>query len=430
MPAKPTTLEQWLEYIQSIHFRSLNLSLDRVRRVKYLLRLERLPIIISIAGTNGKGSSAAMLESVLLSVGGSVGTYTSPHLTHYGERIRINGRSASDSQLVTAFAKVELARADIPLTYFEFGTLVALWLFQKTGVQIAILEVGMGGRLDAVNIETPDVSLLTNVGIDHEQWLGVGKERIGTEKAGILRFQGLAVINDPDPPGSVIDRVRRLRCRYLLYGTDYQEMESEIHWDWMFCNPAIWSVTPEFGLPKPGLRGAHQVQNAAGVVATLKLLSPVLSVSRGELEKGLKQSNIRGRLEIWSGSVEKIVDVCHNVAAVVCLGNYLSQQPVTGRTLVIFSMLKDKAAAAIVRELKNSVDQWYLTEIAEERAMPLVELKTILSEAGETAVCSCRTPEVALSQSIEAARSGDRIVIFGSTYLAGAILPLLDHENA
>ena len=302
MSVKPTTFNQWLEYIQSIHFRSLNLSLDRVRRVKYLLQLERFPIIISIAGTNGKGSSAAMLESVLLSAGKKVGTYTSPHLVHYGERIRINGRPVRESQLVTAFAKVELARSDIPLTYFEFGTLVALWLFQQAGVQMAILEVGMGGRLDAVNIETPDVALLTHVGIDHEQWLGIGRERIGAEKAGILRFQGLAVVNDPDPPGSVIDRVRKLRCKCLFYGADYQDIETETHWDWMFCNSTIRSFVPEFGLPKPGLRGVHQLKNAAGVVAALKLLDPVLSVSRGELERGLKRPNIRG-VNCWNGSL-------------------------------------------------------------------------------------------------------------------------------
>ena len=216
----PATMEQWLDHIQSLHFRSQVHSLDRVRRVRHLLRLGRSPIVITVGGTNGKGSSAAILESVLQNSGRKVGTYTSPHLIEYQERIRIGGTEVKATVLMQAFAAVEAARQAIPLTFFEFGTLAALWLFQRAAVEVAILEVGMGGRLDAVNTEVPDVVLLTPIAIDHERWLGSDTEQIGREKAGILRFKGRAVINDSNAPDSVIDRVRCLQCKwYLQYGS-------------------------------------------------------------------------------------------------------------------------------------------------------------------------------------------------------------------
>ena len=369
-----------------------------------------------------------MLEAVFLGMSVKVGTYTSPHILHYGERIRINGIPANDSQLVRAFEAVEYARQDIPLTYFEFGTLAALYLFKNAHIAVAILEVGMGGRLDAVNVETPDVVLLTKIDIDHEPWLGVGREKIGSEKAALFRLNGQAVINDPDPPDSVIETAHQLGCQTALLGVDYVVNNEGSRWDWMPKAGSSRNFLPEMGLPQPNLSGDHQLQNAAGIIAVLQVLRPHLSISRGALEDCLMKANVCGRLQIIPGTVEIIVDVGHNVNAVGALAKYIVQNPVTGKTFAIFSLLKDKDIVSIVTILKQEIDRWYLTELDEDRGMTQAQLEIGMSKCGVKSMTLCDSPRDALMQSQTDAKPGDRILICGSTYLASAILPLVQHD--
>ena len=429
MASIPASLEQWLDHIQSIHFRSRVQGLDRVRRVRHVLRLGRPPIVITVGGTNGKGSSAAILESVLQNAGRKVGTYTSPHLIEYRERIRIDGMDVRAALLVQAFTAVEAARQAIPLTFFEFGTLAALWVFQQAAVEVAILEVGMGGRLDAVNTEVPDVVLLTPIAIDHERWLGSGTEQIGGEKAGILKFKGLTVINDPNAPDSVMDRVRGLRCKCLQYGHDYVDQAAGKLWNWQPRKTAVAGLTAENELPKPSLSGSHQVVNAAGVVAVLKLLGPQMAVSRRALVEGLQAQSIRGRLEVYRGPPEVIVDVGHNVSAVDRLVDFLEQRPVAGRTLGVFSMLRDKPTAAVVERLRGTIGRWHIAELQGNRALPGAELEKVMLAHATVSVRSWGSPQEAFHGAWEDAQPIDRIVVFGSAYLAGAILQILDHES-
>ena len=429
MSSIPASLEQWLDHIQSIHFRSRVHSLDRVRRVRHVLRLIRPPIVITVGGTNGKGSSAAILESVLQSAGRKVGTYTSPHLIEYQERIRIGGTNVKAALLVQAFTAVEFARQAIPLTFFEFGTLAALWLFQQAAVEVAILEVGMGGRLDAVNTEVPDVVLLTPIGIDHERWLGSGTEQIGREKAGIFKFKGRTVINDSNAPDSVMDRVCYLQCKYLQYGHDYVDRAVGKHWDWQPRNTTMDWLTAENGLPKPLLLGKHQVVNAAGVVAVLKMLGPQVAVTRAALMEGLRAQAIRGRLEVYRGPPEVIVDVGHNVSAADRLVEFLDERPIAGCTLGVFSMLKDKPTVAVVERLRGAIGCWHIAELQEDRALPGAELEKIVFEGTTASVHCWGSPQEAFRGAWEEAQPVDRIVVFGSAYLAGAILQTLDHES-
>ena len=429
MASTPTSLNQWLDHIQSIHFRSRVTSLDRVRRVRHILRLGRPPIVISVGGTNGKGSSASMLESVLQSAGRKVGTYTSPHLIEYRERIRIDGTDVNTELLVQAFAAVEDARREIPLTFFEFGTLAALRLFQQAAVDVAILEVGMGGRLDAVNTEAPDVVLLTPISIDHERWLGSGTEQIGGEKAGILRFNGRTVINDSNAPNSVMDRLRCLRCKYLQYGHDYVDRPAGKLWNWEPLKTGALLLKAENQLPKPSLSGRHQVVNAAGVVAVLKLLGPQMGISRRALMEGLRVQSIRGRLEVHRGPPEVIVDVGHNVSAADRLVKFLDDRPIAGRTLGVFAMLRDKPTAAVVERLRGVIGHWYIAELHEDRALPGAELVKVILARVKVSVRSWGSPQEAFHGAREDAQPADRIVVFGSAYLAGAILQLLDQES-
>jgi dihydrofolate synthase/folylpolyglutamate synthase len=385
--------------------------------------------VITVGGTNGKGSSAAILESVLQSAGRKVGTYTSPHLIEYQERIRIGGTNVKAALLVQAFTAVEFARQATPLTFFEFGTLAALWLFQQASVEVAILEVGMGGRLDAVNTEVPDVVLLTPIGVDHERWLGSDTEQIGREKAGILKFKGRTVINDPNAPDSVMDRVCYLQCKCLQYGRDYVDRAVGKQWDWRPRNTTIDWLTAEHGLPKPLLLGKHQVVNAAGVVAVLKMLEPRVAVTRAALMEGLRVPAIRGRLEIYRGPPEVIVDVGHNVSAADRLVEFLDERPVAGRTLGVFSMLKDKSTVAVVERLRGAIACWHIAELQGDRALPGPELEKIVFEGTAASVHCWGSPQEALRGAREEAQLADRIVVFGSAYLAGAILQTLDHES-
>ena len=429
MKSLPKTLDHWILYIQSIHFRALDLNLDRVRRVKHILHLRRRPIVIVVAGTNGKGSSVAMLESIFHCDGRKVGTFTSPHLIRYQERIRVSGVEVAEVNLIEAFSKIEIARGVIPLTFFEFGAIAALLLFQEAEVEIAILEVGLGGRLDAVNTENPDITLITPISMDHEHWLGNSREQIGKEKAGILKFRSKLVINDPDPPKSLLMRAKLLDCPLVRYGVDYIADGDGQHWNWRPMGPFWKEIRVEKSLPLAALAGDHQLINAAGVVSVLQLMGMREVISRVALENGLKSQFIRGRLETHKGPPEVIVDVAHNISAAECLLKYLEDHPVVGRTFCVFSALIDKPAEELVRICSSVVDWWYIAELSDKRAQPLKQLKNAMVSVGIRCVKSWKSPEEAFFAARDMAEPPDRIVVFGSTYLAGVILKILEDEH-
>jgi len=415
------TLSDWLAYIESVHPRTIDLSLDRPRRVMHQLRPVRPAVVITIAGTNGKGSTAAMLDAVYRAAGYRVGTYTSPHLVQYGERVRINGKHARDDKLCQAFCRVDRARGKIPLTYFEFGTLAALDIFSGSDLDIWILEVGMGGRLDAVNILDPDLAVITSVGMDHEAWLGDSRNAIGKEKAGILRFRGRSVISDPSPPAALLLRVEALDCQVRLINRDYRIRK---------VGKGRWSFTAD-GHFWPGcsvldsceIHGTSPVwaQNVAGVLASLRSLKDLAPVEANHLEV-LRNFSIPARQQHRPGPVTTWFDVAHNLQAVSALAEQLQAERVQGTTRAVFSMLQDKDIAGTIEVMKDCVDSWYLAELEGPRALGISELRTSLSGVEVADLTTSTLPRAVYRAALQDSQPGDRIVVFGSFYLVGDIL--------
>ncbi|MFZ0487343.1 MAG: folylpolyglutamate synthase/dihydrofolate synthase family protein, partial [Arenicellales bacterium] len=353
------SLEDWLAYIQTVHFRSIDMTLDRVQIVLSRLAPALSFKVVAVAGTNGKGSCATMLGSVLRAAGYRVGVYTSPHLVHFNERIQVDGPVA-DAELCRAFADIDALRSDIPLTYFEFATLAAVHVFERRAVDIAIMEVGMGGRLDAVNALPVDASLITNVELDHMQWLGKDRETIGYEKAHIMRGGRTSVYSGPCPPDSVWDHASRIGTRLLVAGRDYSYQASGAGWRWTGPGGEDWL------LETPAIPGPAQVANAAGVLALLTAWDAV-HVDHTAALRGLRNARIRARCEIVARRPMVLVDVAHNLSAVETLTEQLAANPVAGKTTAVFGMLRDKDPVAVVRAMDPWVDAWCLATIDDER---------------------------------------------------------------
>ncbi len=411
------TLAEWLAWQETLHPTAIDLGLERVSAVATKLGLlTPKHILITVAGTNGKGSSVALLESILTSAGYRVGAYTSPHLLHYNERIRIARQEVTDADLVMVFDRIDKARGDISLSYFEFGTLAALVLFQQTDLDVAVLEVGLGGRLDAVNIQDADCALVTGIGIDHVEWLGPDRESIGREKAGIFRAGRPAICSDPAPPATV--RVAAAGLAANWYGLDeqYGYRLSDTHWDWW--GPGL-SLNE---LPFPALPGPVQVQNAAGVLMALHSIRQQLPVAEHAIHTGLQQMRLRGRFDIVPGPVECIFDVAHNPHAAAQLAAALATRPCGGRTFAVCGMLADKDAAGVAAALQTQVQMWYLggldgvrgqSAVALAMRMALPELHRHLFADVSAAFAAART----------AADAGDRILVFGSFHTIAEVLP-------
>jgi dihydrofolate synthase/folylpolyglutamate synthase len=366
------TLQEWLDWQLLLHFKSIDLGLERVSTVANRLGINKIADqVITVAGTNGKGSTVTSYETWLQCAGYSVASYTSPHLLQYNERIKINRKMATDTMLCTAFEAIDQARGEIPLTYFEFGTLAALWLMQQEKLDFAILEVGLGGRLDAVNIIDADLVHLTSIGIDHQSWLGDTREKIGFEKAGVLR-EGIPVVcNDSEPPQSVLDEISRLNCNSLQYQRDFDMQVTD--------SPGcyLWKgLDVEFNLT-PVLPGVHQVQNLAGVVAGLHLLLGGSQVSAVNVDKNFAGTELIGRFQ----KVETLlpanvyVDVGHNHDAAKALAKNLSLlKTETGRLIVLLGMLDDKDSINFVSELNTVVDDWWLLTLDCDRGLSAEKL--------------------------------------------------------
>jgi dihydrofolate synthase/folylpolyglutamate synthase len=406
----------------------MDLQLDRVRRVLHRMSFVRPRWVVTVAGTNGKGSTIAVLESIYREAGFRVGAYTSPHLVNYCERFRIDGKDADETQLLTAFAKVEKARSGISLTYFEYSTLVALSLFQAGQVQIALLEIGLGGRADAVNAITPDIACITSIALDHEAWLGTNREEIGYEKAGIIRYRGRVVVNDPAPPNSVLDRSSLLGCSLRRVGVDYRFSSSNQEWCWD-ADPKFWTSARSYShLPLPSISGPLAVYHAAGALAVVESMQLSPSVSVKAIRSGLTRVALRGRIQVLRGAVEQVFDVAHNPAAVENLLAFLVQRPVVTRTHVVFSMLMDKDVVSVVKMISPIVDSWHLAELDGERAMPMGELLNVVATYASGLVLSYSDAVAAYRGGLSQARPGERLIVFGSFLLVGAILSDTESE--
>ena len=413
-------LEQWLAHIERQHPRSIELGLERVREVAVRLGLERpAGQVITVAGTNGKGSTVAFVEAIARAGGWKVGAYTSPHLLRYNERVRIGGEEASDEALAAAFAAVEAARGDTPLTYFEYGTLAALWLFQRAGLDLAVLEVGLGGRLDAVNLVDADVAVVTTVDIDHTDWLGHDREAIGREKAGIARPWKPLVLGEVDSPSSVLRHAYAIGANALRLGSDFfHEPVDAAQWRWR-------EVGAELLLPQPRLDAPAQRGNAATAIAALRALPRALP--EHAFAEGVASARAAGRLQRFSrDGIEVVVDVAHNAQAVRGLADWLRADPPAGATAAVFAALADKDAAAMVQALAPAVARWHLAGLeGTARGQDVAAFAARLATTAAAGGTRDDAVDAALARALAASKPGDRVLVFGSFHTAAAAIAML-----
>lgn len=363
-------LEQWLSYLEKLHPVGIDMGLQRIQAVAERLQLKLDSVIITVAGTNGKGSTCAMLEAMLIAAGYKVGVYSSPHLQTYNERIRLNGELASDVQIVAQFDRIERARADISLTYFEFATLAGLLLFQDQQVDVAVLEVGLGGRLDAVNMIDPDCAIITSVDIDHAEYLGSDREHIGWEKAHIFRAGRPAICADPVPPPSIARYAQEIGADLWQFGQDFNYSGDQQQWAY----GGREQRRP--GLAYPALRGANQLLNASAAMAALESLRLRLPVPAQALRLGLARATLPGRFQIMPGMPCVIFDVAHNPHAAGVLAQNLDSMPSYPKTVAVVGMYKDKDVAGVLRKLVGRVDHWFCASLDEPRGLSGQELAT------------------------------------------------------
>jgi dihydrofolate synthase/folylpolyglutamate synthase len=412
-----STLADWLQWQETLHPNPVDLGLDRVRAVADTLGLLQPACpVITVSGTNGKGSAVAMYESVLTRAGYRSGAYTSPHLRRYNERIRIAGQQVADAALCESFARIDAARGPTTLTYFEFGTLAALDLFARSEVDVLVLEVGLGGRLDAVNIVDADLAHFGSIGIDHIEWLGNDRETIGAEKAGILRPGIAAVCADREPPASLLAAVRARSVRLTVLGRDF---------DWYSTDGGLrWEQgETRVELPSIGLPGAFQCDNAATVVAGLMAIARRLPVSVDTLRDGLASVWLEGRFQHLDGPVATIVDVAHNPNAASILARALAAEAVSGRTLAVVAMLADKDVETVTGVMRPQIDRWYAASLGGSRGLSAQRLAERLQRGGATDCVAIDADIIGVwEHAVTEAVPEDRIVVFGSFYAVGDFL--------
>lgn len=418
----PETLADWLAYIERQHPKTIELGLDRVERVKQALALDPGCVVITVGGTNGKGSTCAMLEAILTDAGYSVGCYTSPHLIRYNERVRINRVEASDAELCAALAAVETARGDTPLTYFEFGTLAAIWLFARKGVDAAVLEVGLGGRLDAVNVFDADVAVLTSVALDHMDYLGDTREAIGYEKAGIFRHGHPAIVADPVPPASVVTHAAAIGANLYRIGCDFgfRTLGSQ----WSYFGPK----GERHGLPYPALRGSFQLGNAAACLAALDEVKQRLPVTTNQVRNGLLDVRVAGRFQVLPGTPTVILDVAHNPHAAEALAANLRLMPPTGRNIAVFAMLSDKDIRGVVAAAGPEIALWVIAGTEGARGAPVGLIAEALDETGADFMVRSSVVD-AYRHACFLAAENDRIIVFGSFHTVGDVLRFIESER-
>lgn len=424
-----SSLEQWLQYCEQLHPQEIQLGLERSQKVQQVLGLSfRCPVFV-VAGTNGKGSTCAMLESILCSAGYKTGVYSSPHLVHFGERCRINQQACDAVELLPHFAAVEKARnaaGGEALTYFEFTTLAILHYMSEQNLGVAILEIGLGGRYDAVNIIDSDCAIVTNVDIDHVAFLGSDREGIGFEKAGIMRAGKPAIVNEECPPQSVLKCALEVQAQLMLRGEDYHFADCDDSWQWQGETPDGQSVFYNH-LPYPALAGINQLGNAAGVLAALTAMQGQLCVSEAHIHQGLQNVVLPGRFQILRSDPHVILDVGHNPHAARALVKNLQSIPTQGRTLAVFGAMHDKDIQSVLDIMLLVIDEWFLTDLPIPRAIVAKKLGELLQgcalESGEQASYALfQTPMQALDAALKAAQPVDAIIVFGSFFTVGGVM--------
>ena len=422
-PTSNDTLADWLAYAERLHPKAIDMGLARVKIVADRMGLKFDCPIITVAGTNGKGSTCAMLEAILLQAGYRTGVYTSPHLVHFEERCRVRGDLVNATDLVAFCARVERARAlkdsEISLTYFEFTTLAIMQLLMDAKLDVVILEVGLGGRLDAVNIFDTDCAIITSVDLDHMELLGNTRELIGFEKAGIMRPGKPVVVSDPIPPQSVIDHAAKVGADLWKFGTDFNFSGDKQQWGWAGRGRRY------AGLAYPALRGANQLMNASGALAALTALRDLLPVTAQAVRVGLSMVELPGRFQIIPGQPTLVLDVAHNPHSVAALAENLDAMGFYPCTHAVFGAMADKDVAPMLARVGPLVDKWYFTDLPTARAATGDVLQAVwqASNTRKDATSSAyKTPESALQAAIAAADPADRIVVFGSFYTVGGIL--------
>nr|WP_314626513.1 bifunctional tetrahydrofolate synthase/dihydrofolate synthase [uncultured Janthinobacterium sp.] len=420
----PTTLPDWLAMLETRHSETqINMGLDRVQAVKARMQLAFTCPVIMVAGTNGKGSTCAMLESVLLRAGYKVGLYIKPHFLDFNERARVLGEMASDAQLVASFNAVEAVRGETPLTYFEFTTLAILHLLSQANLDVAILEVGLGGRLDAVNVIDADVAIVTSVDIDHTDYLGDTREAIGFEKAGIFRPGKAAICSDPVPPQSLIDHAEAIGADLWLMGRDFNYSGDKQQWNYGGREQRRNS------LAYPSLRGANQILNATAVLAALEVLKLKLPVGAQEVRTGLVTVELPGRFQVLPGRPSVILDVAHNPHAASALNQNLGNMGFHPYTYAVFGSMQDKDIDGVLAAMAEHVDHWCLTGLPSPRAATASELAAKVQimledkpDSSEHTVAIFDDPAQAFANAMSRAGENDRIVVFGSFLTVAGVM--------
>ena len=420
----PTTLPAWLALIESRHAETyIDMGLDRVRAVKERMGLAFACPVVMVAGTNGKGSTCAMLESVLLHAGYRVGLYIKPHFLDFNERARINGEMASDEALVEAFDYVEVQRGDISLTYFEFTTLAIMHLLSKAGIDVAILEVGLGGRLDAVNVIDADVAIVTSIDIDHADYLGDTRDAIGYEKAGIFRAGKTAICSDPVPPSTLVKHAADIGADLWLIGRDFNYQGDQQQWSWGGRNMRRNS------LAYPALRGANQLLNASAALAALEALRMQLPAGAQEVRTGLALVELPGRFQVLAGRPTTVLDVAHNPHASATLAQNLGNMGFHRYTYAVFGIMEDKDIDGVLAPMAGLIDHWCIADLPSPRSAERAELAQKLealrpagAKEGDFSVTAFADPGAAFANAVSRAEENDRIVVFGSFYTVAGVM--------
>jgi dihydrofolate synthase/folylpolyglutamate synthase len=413
------TLQEWLDWCEQLHPVAIDMGLDRVKTVADRMALRFDCPVITVAGTNGKGSTCAMLEAVLLQAGYRTGVYTSPHLVHFEERCRLHGESASAEAFAEAFAAVEAVRGDVSLTYFEFSTLAILHLMAHANLDVAILEVGLGGRLDAVNIIDADCAVITSIDLDHMAILGKDRESIGFEKAGIMRAGRPVIVSDPVPPQSVIDHAAAIGAELWLFGRDFNFSGDKQQWAWAGRDRRY------SGMAYPALRGANQLINASGVLAALEALRQRIPITAQAVRNGLAMVELPGRFQIVPGQPVLVLDVAHNPHSVAALAANLDAMGFYPTTHAVFGAMADKDLLPMLQKVSPMVDKWYFTDLPLPRAAKATDLEhawRAQNTRTDTVSSVHADPMQALLAAIEGTDPADRIVVFGSFYTVGGVL--------
>jgi dihydrofolate synthase/folylpolyglutamate synthase len=412
------SLQGWLTWQESLHPLTIDLGLERAAQVFQALNPDGVkPPTITVAGTNGKGSCIAYLEAIYRAQGYRVGAYTSPHILKYNERIKIDGKPISDELICEAFSRIESVRGNISLSYFEFGTLAALDIFRRSNLDIQLLEVGLGGRLDAVNIVNPDAALITSICIDHVDWLGETREAIGREKAGIFRAVAPAIVGDPEPPASLMQVAADKQARLYCLGKDFGYKKQANGWDWFAGDRQLNQ------LPEPGLKGEHQFRNASSVILAIAEMTEILPVSEASIRQGLEKVQLAGRFQLINDEVPVLLDVGHNPQAVRTLADYVAEAFPGRRIHAVFSMMKDKDIAGVIEIMHPVVFDWFFAPLVNPRAATEPFMREIFAQSPVSNVFfGFNGFSDAFTAAKNRSQEGDLLLVFGSFFLVSDCL--------